>query len=124
MLTLLSQSDRLADYRGFLFARKQDVNWNIVLIADLFWRWSHVEPHSPEHISSGFFVIQKLNWPRYLQTSWRKNNTDNAGVSIGVGEVSFCLHRNKSPENLVAVRVFIIFVTTFAIIRIALVSID
>lgn len=38
MLTLLSQSDRLAGYGGFLFARKQDVSCNIVLIADMFWR--------------------------------------------------------------------------------------
>lgn len=114
MLTLLSQSDRLAGYRGFLFARKQDVSFNITLIADLFWRWSH----SSEHTSSEFFVIQKLKWPGCLQTGWCKNNTDDAGVSMGVGEVNFCLRRNKIPENLVVVRVFFIFVT------LALASID
>lgn len=114
MLTLLSQSDRLAGYRGFLFARKQDVSFNITLIADLFWRWSH----SSEHTSSEFFVIQKLKWPGCLQTGWCKNNTDDAGVSMGVGEVNFCLRCNKIHENLVVVRVFFIFVT------LALASID
>lgn len=56
-------------------------------------------------------MIQKLKWPGYLQTGWRKNNTDDAGVSMGVEEVNFCLRRNKSPENLVVVRVFIVFIT-------------
>lgn len=97
---------------GFLFARKQDVSHNIILIADMFWRWHHVEPNSIEHISSGLSVIQKWNWPRYLQIAWYENNTGNAGVSIGISEINFCFHINENHENQVAVRVLMTFVTT------------